>query len=382
MAIQQVAASVQNDGNFSQLDLQDRDFGGPLMRIETFRCSQPSGEFGVTEAGTRVEYISGLDHLSSKSNRVFRHIFSVGDPSNPKVTLEIREEFDQHGSWEIRVRDLDPESESFGCLMIARATPASEGLYQLRYELLQQPDVERILLTSPLTAHVTDIVPGLNDIGASTEDLGGIDLNLKANPLEGELAWNSDYDTSSTFFNEFEALFKQRRFSTWSKNVQTYERFGDFRDKCIHPGINIVGSNPQLASEYIPIRAYRGSLIMIGRIFDPDMAKGGFSLSGIDNPLSIDPKPGVYMPFLSAYVLGIPIHQLGIDKVHSDYGGVPMALAPGSRLETGISPQVDSRAANQTLARLAVLFYQPQLSEKLVSEGAASFATGLQGALL
>lgn len=78
MAVEQIAGFVQNDGNFCQLDLQDRNFGGPLMRIETFRCSQPTGKFGVTGAGTKVEDLAGIDHLSPESNRTFRHVFFCG----------------------------------------------------------------------------------------------------------------------------------------------------------------------------------------------------------------------------------------------------------------------------------------------------------------
>jgi hypothetical protein len=85
--------------------------------------------------------------------------------------------------------------------------------------------------------------------------------------------------------------------------------------------------------------------------------------------LGFDPKPGVYSVFLSAFLLNIGIYKLGIDKAHSDYGGVPMKLSPGSRLETGISPIVDSTRLNRTLAELAVAFYVPE---------AATFAqTGL-----
>jgi len=364
MAVQQVAGYVQNDGNFCQLDLKDRDFDGPLMRIETFRCSQPTGKFGVTGAGTHVKYLAGLDHLTPTSNRTFRHIFSVQDKNKTKVTLEIRGVYDESGSWEIRVRDLDPESDSFGRVLIAKVKPKGEAAYHLRYEIRQQPNVKRTLVSSPLSARIMEIVSELSDIGAPLEKLGAIDPNFAANPLDGELHWGSDYYEVNTFFDDFVDNFQQKHFSTWARNFQVYTRFGDFRDKCIHPGTNLVGPNRQLASEYLIIRAYRDSLILGGRVFDPEMAKGGFfNVWESEDPLSIDPKPGVYAPFLSAYILDIGMYQLGIDKVHSDYGGIPMALAPGSKLETGISPIVDSTRANQVLAELAVLFYQPQLSQ-------------------
>lgn len=135
---------------------------------------------------------------------------------------------------------------------------------------------------------------------------------------------------------------------------------GDFRDKCIHDGTNLTGPNKQLASEYVLIRAYRKSLITMGRIADPAMYKhtlGGMSPLVAANPLTTDPKPGVYTPFLTAYVSNVEVYQLGLDKVHSDYGGIPMAMAPGSRLETGAIPAVDSTRLNRTLAEVAFAYY-------------------------
>lgn len=135
---------------------------------------------------------------------------------------------------------------------------------------------------------------------------------------------------------------------------------GDFRDKCIHDGTNLTGLYKQLASEYVLIRAYRKSLITMGRIADPAMYKhtlGGMSPMVASNPLTTDPKPGVYTPFLTAYISNVEVYQLGLDKVHSDYGGIPMKQAPGSRLETGASPVVDSTRLNRTLAELAFAYY-------------------------
>lgn len=43
-------------------------------------------------------------------------------------------------------------------------------------------------------------------------------------------------------------------------------------------------------------------------------------------------------------------NESGVWEVRSDYGDIPMKLAPGSKLETGISPIVDSTRANITLA--------------------------------
>lgn len=363
MAIKQVQSFVQNDGNYCQLDLQDLEFGGPLMRIETFRCSQPTGKYGVTGAGTTVEMLAGQDYLNVISNRIFRHIFSVGDSHNPQVTLEIREVFDEDGSWEVRTRDLDPESASFGNVLFIQVKPKQEpGKYHLHYEIRKPVNVEKTLVTSPLSDSIENLVKGLSDIAADPDDLGYIDTSLVHNPLLGEFDCFGDSSAIDKFFAGFSSNFINEPLFTWAKNIQAYERFGDFRDKCVHPGTNLIGDNPRLASEYLLIRAYRGSLTLLGRVCDPDMVKGGSNFWSENNPLDIDPKPGVYSVFLSAYILGIGIYQLGIDKVHSDYGGIPMKKSPGSKLETGIAPIIDSTKANQTLAELAMAFYMSSSS--------------------
>ncbi len=73
MGLGQTAISVCNDGNVSQLDVTDKLLGGPYYRIEVYRCSQPSGGYGVTASGSRVEYICGKDHLAPSSHRIFRY---------------------------------------------------------------------------------------------------------------------------------------------------------------------------------------------------------------------------------------------------------------------------------------------------------------------
>ncbi len=107
-------------------------------------------------------------------------------------------------------------------------------------------------------------------------------------------------------------------------------------------------------------------------VFDTEMSRNDILLWA--SPLSIDPKPGVYSVFLSAHIMNITAYQLGIDKVHSDYGGIPTKFAPGSRLETGISPIVDSMRANQTLAELAVAFYAPQVVQSPAVKERPAFA--------
>lgn len=292
--------------------------------------------------------------------------FSVGDNRNPKVTLEINETFDEYGSWEIRTRDLDPESPSFGWVLYGKVKPDVDDLYHIHYEVRKGPNVKKVRVTSPLKGKITDLVPGLPDIGSPIDELGEIDQSLESNPIVGKINWRAGAEGVDALLGKFSENFQREPLVKWAKNVQVYERMGDFRDKCIHPGTNLTGPNPQLASEFVMIRSYRSSLIMLGRVMDPDMAKGSLSLVDMKNPLSIDTKPGVYTVFLTAYILNIGLHKLGIDKVHSDYGGIPMKLAPGSRLETGISPIVDATRANRTLAELAVAYYlSPKVAEPI-----------------
>ncbi|NES85630.1 MAG: hypothetical protein F6K10_31840 [Moorea sp. SIO2B7] len=150
------------------------------------------------------------------------------------------------------------------------------------------------------------------------------------------------------------------KYQTFKNNIVFYLRMGDFRDKCIHDGTNLTGPHPALASEFVLIRAYRKSLMMLGRIADHDMyahTKGGLSPMMASVPLTTDPKPGVYTPFLTAYISNVEVYQLGLDKVHSDYGGIPMQRAPGSRLETGAVPILDSSRVNRSLAEIAFAYY-------------------------
>ncbi len=104
----------------------------------------------------------------------------------------------------------------------------------------------------------------------------------------------------------------------------------------------------------------------MGRIFDDEMSAGAHSIDTSD-ALMLDTKPGVYSAFLSAYGLNIGLYQLGLDKVHSDYGGVPMQLSPGSRLENGANPVVDATQLNHTLAMLAGMYYLPSALPQIAS---------------
>lgn len=97
-------------------------------------------------------------------------------------------------------------------------------------------------------------------------------------------------------------------------------------------------------------------MILGGRAFAIEMGQAS-AVIGPLIPNSNDSKGNVYHLFVSGFVDGVILHQLIIDKIHSDYGGVPMVLAPGSRLESGIQPIADSTEANRTCAALANALY-------------------------
>lgn len=360
MAVQQVAASYQNDGNFAQLDLQDLALKGPRFRIETFRSSQAAGQFGQSLAGSTAEHICGIDHLGPESNKVFRSIDSISRGSEQVVILEIREAIEPSGAFYVRARDLDRESPSFGDVIICSVTPLPRNKYRVEYEIRVPNKAQPTKVLSPLQDTVSKLT-GLADLGAEPAKLGDVDTKLVGNPMSAEIQWNGPKSEINAAFTDFEKIVQQHpRYAKFKSNIHFYLRMGDFRDKCVHDGTNLTGPYPQLASEFVLIRAYRKSLMALGRIADVDMYKhtlGGMSPMMASMPLTTDPKPGVYTPFLSAYVSNVEVYQLGLDKVHSDYGGIPMALAPGSRLETGAAPIVDATRLNRTLAEIAFAYY-------------------------
>lgn len=191
MAVQQIDSSFQNDGNFAQLDLQDVAAKGPHFRIETFRCSQPRGGFGVTKAGSLVEVICGSDHLTADSNKIFRSVDSVDRGPKQVVILEIRESIEFSGSCHVRVRDLDVQSPSYGHVIVATITPVPGNRYRLDYEVrVPAPGKAPVEIVSPLTTPIANAA-GLADIGDDIKALGTVDNSLPGNPMSGDhpLEW-------------------------------------------------------------------------------------------------------------------------------------------------------------------------------------------------
>lgn len=368
MGVSQINQSFQNDGNFSLLDLKDEVFDGPIMRIETFRCSQPAGEYGVTAVGSAVKNIAGKDHLAKNSNKTFRHIFSVGSINDVKCVLEIRESFDVNGSMEVRMRDVDCSSSSFGTVIICQVNPVPEGL-NVDYAILEPGHVVKQKLTSPVLSSVSEQT-GLIDLSADVECLG-VPVNISGcKKFSCVFFCKNPNDLALSQLDDFSKKVREI-YPQWTKNVEVYERMGDFRDKCIHFGTNLTGDEPALASEFVIIRAYRMSLITMARIFDVCMSAGAHQLNinkyKKSSSAILDTKPGVYAVFLSAYALNIGIYQLGLDKVHSDYGGIPMKIKPGSRLENGIEPIVDATNLNRMLALMAGVYYAPDAINNIIN---------------
>ncbi len=372
MAQQQTNQSFQNDGNFNLLDLKDINFKGPTMRIETYRASHPSdGEFSKTIVGTKAIDLTGNDYLKPESNQVFRHIFSVENFKTKEqvVTLEFREKFYEDGSWDIKMRDVDYLSNSYGAVAVCNISPCrgkQKGNYELKYQIIN-PDLKNTnnRIISPLPKPISKIDSKLKDISSENAALGKLVIEKTI-----YIGLNTPQIETESLFSDLSNILSDKKYSSFITNVIAYQRFGDFRDKCIHTGQNLIGTNRQLASEYMLVRPYRSGMIIFARLFDSSMAKKeylrkGFSLWTESNPINFDHKPGVYTVFILSYILNIEIYQLGLDKVHSDYGGIPMKLKPGSKLETGIDPIKSAFRANRTLAEIAVAFYEPYIASLL-----------------
>lgn len=364
MGLTQESLSVCNDGNVSQLDVVDRPSGDIYYRIEVYRCSQPSGGYGITLSGSRVEHICGNDHLSEDSNRTFRYIFAFGNDRLHKsampIVLEGREILNPsglpEGSWEVRLRDLDSESPSYGAVLCAIASPTSDSMrYALTYDLrVPNKGVDRVPLYSPIGQSIAELSGGLPDLGESLDRHGDRADAGAFLRLDVDSAMRTAAITES--FQPILATVSAERFARFRKNLDEYEAFGDFGSKAVHPGTNLTGPNARLAAESIFVRQYRAALVLIGRVSSPDMARAAATpLSLAEAPTNT--RPGVYANFVGAAINNIGIYKLGLDKVHSDYGGIPMKLAPGSRLETGDQPVVDAWRCNQTLGELAKILY-------------------------
>lgn len=362
MTMQQTDSSVQSDGNFSQVEVFD-DGDDLYKRIEVFRGSQPMDLYGTTAAGSTAAAICGDDHLAPDSNRVFRNVYSEGQGrGNLTALFEVVEEFDPDGkpdgTWEIRARDIDVNSSAFGDAFRIELRPQDGGerAYELRYEL-RDPNAEPALVTSPIDAPVPEEAPDLADIGSEPDRLGPLSDRLDENPVE----FTIDGTTTKAEIDDFLAPLLALRFDddyqVHLRNLESYMRFGDYGPKSVNPGTNLTGENPDHIGNYVLWRAYRADMALRGRAFRPEMAGATDEITGPVGTGERDAKPGVYSLFVMANELDISLYELVVDKVYSDYGGIPMQQAPGSRLETGAEPEVDAGRAIRSLGDVAEAFY-------------------------
>lgn len=97
-------------------------------------------------------------------------------------------------------------------------------------------------------------------------------------------------------------------------------------------------------------------MIFGGRSFAIEMGQAA-SVIGPLVPDQNDSKGNVYHLWVSGFTNGVALHRLIVDKIHSDYGGIPMALQPGSKIENGTQPIVDATEANRACAAIADALY-------------------------
>jgi len=326
----------------------------------------------VNYSGTRVESLAGKDHLKPWSNRVFRYIFAIGDQNTNKsdlpAVLEGREVINPEGypdgTWEVRIRDIDFSSESYGSILRVIAYPGvGPKEYHLEYDIHSPSQApKKVRISSPLPTTIHGVNPDLPDLADPIDVLGKpvafVEHKLQAVESATHKIQLNNLTTANELtqtLNHVLALISDNKFKLFRHNLDEYEAFGDFGSKSVHPGTNLVGPNVRLAAESIFVRQYRSALVLLGRVVSPDMAEGNVPRSFTVAPTNT--RPGVYVNFVGATINHIGIYKLGLDKVHGDYGGVPMKLAPGSKLENDAVPIVDPTKANQTLGEIAYAFY-------------------------
>lgn len=86
--------------------------GGDVLRLENFRCNHPDGT--TTKSETTVKAIVGDEHLVLGSNRTFRMIYSKAKGNQILSRLEMREFYDDDGSYICTVRNIDGNYPAFG----------------------------------------------------------------------------------------------------------------------------------------------------------------------------------------------------------------------------------------------------------------------------
>jgi hypothetical protein len=67
---------------------------------------------------------------------------------------------------------------------------------------------------------------------------------------------------------------RNQEYGIWRENVERFLQFSDLGPKSVHPGVNLAGDYQGLVSDYIIWRKYRQAMVLLGRIFTDDMARG------------------------------------------------------------------------------------------------------------
>lgn len=362
-------SSYQNDGNFSQIDLNASSTNDRALRLESFRGSHPmQGKNYRTAAGTTAYALTGADHLRTSSSQVFRHVVSIAEEKKGTahiVILEIRELFQEDGSWQVKLRDLDCNSASYGQMIVCTVTPQPgkrSGSYRLTYEIYDPQVVTGYMMTSPLADSIHNLDRRLLDI-SETGGKQGV-CQLSATHHVDLHAAQSEIDS---FLQPFINRLRETPYSRFIENVRRFLKFGSLQGKCQHDGENLTGQYRDRVAEQLGYFASSVSMILLGSLFC-DLSRTAvapsFSLWEQPEPMSLV-TPSIASPYLLAHVADIELYQLILDKVHSDYRGLRMKQPAGSMLENGAKAIKSAYRANQTLAEIAVLFYEPHFARRL-----------------
>jgi hypothetical protein len=160
------------------------------------------------------------------------------------------------GSWDVRMRDIDPKSPCYGAILRATVAPKASKQYDLHYELrIPDSSVKPAAITSPLHRKITELNSSLVDLGEPPGKLPTlVGLHSSGPHPTGTIPkmFSLQLDMSTTQvdseFQETAELFSQSEFAVFRKNLDHYEASGDFGSKAVHPGTNLIGPNRVLPS--------------------------------------------------------------------------------------------------------------------------------------
>lgn len=362
-------SSYQSDGNFSQLDVKSSSVHEPSIRLESFRASHPmSGENYKTAAGSSAYALTGSDHLRTHSNQVFRHIMSAAEGGkNPEYTvvLESREFFQEDGGWQVKLRDLDYRSKTYGQMLVCTVTPQQgkrTGNYLVSYEIYDPYLVNGYLVASPLTDAIHKLDARLSDISEENGLHGARQLSHTYH-----LNLHTPSSETEAFLQSFINQLRDGKYSRFVANMRRFLNLGDLQGKCSHSGENLTGAYQEHVAAKLGYFASAASMVLFGCLFCDlrcNTIAPSFSLWDQSEPMA-HVAPSTISPYILAHILDMEVYQLILDKVHSDYRGLRMKQAQGSMLENGAKTIRNAYRANQTLAELAVVFYEPHFANRL-----------------